>query len=102
MFQLQLTNQTANQKPYKYIWFMCKIKIVCQIEYGTPICIMDHCLIIPVYKILRKYNLLPLIPYKGTYHYTVEWNPYKLHNSSYGQLYFYWGNHLWTGDFNGG
>ena len=45
---------------------------MCQIDYRTPIYVLwnnkIHCFIIPVYNIPRKCNLLPLVPYKGTYH----------------------------------
>ena len=79
---------------------MCKIKksVPNLMKHNKIHCLI--CFIIPVYNIPRKYNLLPLV--LCTHHNAVEWNPYKLHNRSYWQLYCYIfivGNQLWTGDF---
>ena len=54
-----------------------------------------HCFIIPVYNIPRKYNFTIQVPY------AVEWNPYKLHNRSYGREISY-GLVVLSRDLNGG
>ena len=52
-----------------------------------------------IYNIPRKCNLLPLVPYKGTYHILLN----RIHTSCTTEVIssyiFIGGNQLWTGDF---
>ena len=58
-----------------------------------------HCFIIPVYNIPRKYCLLPLVPYKGTYHILLNGIHTSYITEVMGSYIFIVGNQLWTGDF---
>ena len=58
-----------------------------------------HCFIITVYNIPRKYNLLTLVPSKGTYHMLLNGIHTSYITEVMGSYIFIAGNQIWTGDF---